>query len=88
MAKDKLKTVYICTSCGESTPRWMGRCPSCGEWNTLEEEVVREDKGGRAFSGAPRSGGIKITAQRLQDISTSEEKSRIVTGISESMYSS
>ena len=44
MAKDKLKTIYVCTSCGETALRWMGRCPSCGEWNTMTEDVVREEK--------------------------------------------
>ena len=31
MPKDKLKTIYVCNQCGETSPRWMGRCPSCGE---------------------------------------------------------
>jgi DNA repair protein RadA/Sms len=37
--KDKLKTVFICQSCGFRSPKWLGRCPTCGEWNTLVEEV-------------------------------------------------
>ncbi len=37
----KPKTVYACNACGATSPRWLGRCPSCGEWNTLVEEVVR-----------------------------------------------
>ena len=37
MLKDKLKTIYVCNQCGETSPRWLGRCPSCGQWNTLEE---------------------------------------------------
>ena len=36
----KLKSVYICQQCGTSSPKWMGKCPSCGSWNTLVEEVV------------------------------------------------
>lgn len=35
-----IKTVYICSSCLESTPRWQGKCPNCGGWNTLEEDAV------------------------------------------------
>ena len=31
------KTVFLCSNCGNETPRWQGRCPSCGQWNTLEE---------------------------------------------------
>ena len=35
----KLKSVYVCSNCGETSPRWMGRCPSCGSWNTMNEDV-------------------------------------------------
>ena len=38
----KLKSVYVCSNCGEISPRWMGRCPSCGSWNTMNEDVVAE----------------------------------------------
>ena len=34
----KAKTVWFCTSCGNESPKWMGRCPACGEWNTMVEE--------------------------------------------------
>ena len=37
MAKDK--SIYVCTECGGSSPRWLGKCPSCGAWNTLVESV-------------------------------------------------
>ena len=37
MKEPKLKTVYVCSNCGETSPRWMGRCPSCGSWNTMNE---------------------------------------------------
>ena len=33
----KAKTVFLCTNCGNETAKWAGRCPSCGQWNTLEE---------------------------------------------------
>ena len=42
MPKDKLKTIYVCTQCGETSPRWLGRCHSCGAWNTMTEDVVAE----------------------------------------------
>lgn len=41
MAKKENKTVYLCTSCGADFPKWSGRCPSCGEWNTLIEYTVK-----------------------------------------------
>src|SRR3954451_14368749 len=36
----KTLTAYSCSSCGHQSPKWLGRCPACGEWNTLVEEVV------------------------------------------------
>ncbi|MEG1322690.1 MAG: AAA family ATPase, partial [Ruthenibacterium sp.] len=85
MPKEKFKTVYVCTSCGEVSSRWMGRCPSCGEWNTMEEDVVKEatGKGLSAAQSSRTSGGAAIVAKRLKDISTTEERCRIITGISE-----
>ena len=35
----KIKTSYICSECGFESPKWYGKCPSCGEWNTLNEEL-------------------------------------------------
>jgi DNA repair protein RadA/Sms len=44
MAKDK--TIYTCTDCGGTNPKWLGKCPHCGAWNTLEESVA-EASGGK-----------------------------------------
>jgi DNA repair protein RadA/Sms len=38
----KIQSVYICQSCGAQTPRWQGRCPECGEWNSLVEEKIQK----------------------------------------------
>ncbi len=46
----KIKTAWFCTSCGNESPKWMGRCPACGEWNTMVEETVAT---GKKASGAP-----------------------------------
>ncbi len=44
----KTRTAFFCQKCGYNSPKWMGKCPSCGEWNTLVEEVlVKEDKNTR-----------------------------------------
>ncbi len=40
MAKAKHKTIWNCTECGAESPKWVGRCPSCGAWNTLVENRV------------------------------------------------
>ncbi|MEX5284718.1 DNA repair protein RadA [Selenomonas sputigena] len=45
MAK-KRKTVFVCQECGYDTPKWLGKCPGCGAWNTLVEESVSESPGG------------------------------------------
>lgn len=84
MKDNKLKTIYVCSNCGESSPRWMGRCPSCGAWNTMVEDVVVPESKASARSASARPSGVtSITARRLSEVSTTEEKSRIVTGISE-----
>ena len=44
MAKDK--TIFTCSDCGGTTPRWLGKCPACGAWNTLIESTL--DAGGSA----------------------------------------
>ena len=84
----KLKSVYVCSNCGETSPRWMGRCPSCGSWNTMNEDVVAEapkavTPAARQAAATRQEGVTTLTARRLSEISTTEEKSRILTGISE-----
>ncbi len=39
----KLKSVYFCSNCGYEDTQWMGKCPSCGEWSTFVEELIRKD---------------------------------------------
>ncbi len=65
----KSKTVFVCSNCGNSTPQWLGKCPHCEAWNTLQEEVVWKEpaKGGRARPGAPRN---KRRAVPLPEIRT------------------
>lgn len=46
------KTVYFCSSCGYESPKWLGKCPSCGEWNTfVEEKIVEKKRGGKRERG-------------------------------------
>ena len=56
MPNIKQKTVWFCTSCGNESPKWMGRCPTCGEWNTMVEEKVAVGKS----SGAGRQQGFSV----------------------------
>lgn len=54
MAKEK--TVYVCTQCGTTSPKWLGKCPDCGAWNTLEETVAESGSATRhRFQGLAKS---------------------------------
>jgi len=80
------KTVFLCSNCGNETPRWQGRCPSCGAWNTMTEDVVAEpakSSSGRAAAPVRVTGQTSLKPLKLKNVSTTEEKSRIVTGIAE-----
>ena len=44
----KTKTVFFCTECGNETPKWQGKCPACGAWNTLQEHIQKPDVPGRS----------------------------------------
>lgn len=60
----KLKRAYFCTSCGYETPKWLGKCPSCGEWNTITEHVVAKESGSSSrIASAPR-----VEPRKVQDI--------------------
>jgi DNA repair protein RadA/Sms len=73
----KAKSIYSCSECGATSPKWQGQCPGCGEWNTLLESVAEKASGHRFESLAP--------ATRLQNLADIEarEVERIATGIGE-----
>lgn len=50
MATIKEKTLWFCTSCGNESPKWMGRCPACGEWNSMVEKTLAAGKSKRLSS--------------------------------------
>lgn len=78
----KRKSVYICSECGLESPKWYGKCPGCGQWNTLNEEIV-ESAPQKALGGnGTRSGGLAAKAVSLSELSASEEE-RYHTGMSE-----
>jgi len=76
----KTKTVYRCTECGAEYSKWQGRCDTCGEWNTLVEEIVAPKVAVAAGGSARRIGGARslgeggnvVTTPRLRDVSGSE----------------
>jgi len=72
----KAKTKYVCTACGYESAKWMGRCPGCDGWNTLEEEIVRTEKATRAVST------LRAKPTTLSQVDVADY-SRITCGISE-----
>lgn len=80
----KIKTVYICNQCGYESSKWNGRCPSCGEWNTLEEQEVQSAPKTSSLRSAPAVGSMDLSAQikELNSIGTDDEV-RYSTGIEE-----
>ena len=73
----KIKTLYICQQCGYESPKWMGKCPNCNQWNTLVEEV-KETKGDKLVKSLRNIPEVKA----INDIK-SGEKERYNTGIKE-----
>ena len=72
----KAATAYICQECGSTTAQWSGKCPSCGAWNAIAEEVME-----RNVPGASRGPGKLITLEKLD--AGAEEAPRQSTGIAE-----
>ena len=61
----KVKRAFFCTECGYETPKWLGKCPSCGAWNTISEHVVAKESSSVAsrLTSAPR-----VEPRKVQDI--------------------
>ncbi len=79
----KAKSVYVCRECGYESPKWNGKCPNCGSWNTLEEtEVIPKTK---ATIGVSKSGGMDLSEKivSLADADTSINEVRYKTGLAE-----
>src|ERR687897_2664643 len=72
-------TVFACTSCGHESPKWHGRCPGCGDWNTMAEEK-RPSASGRAAT--PRSSGRALAPVPLGEVKAPKVE-RLKTGIGE-----
>jgi DNA repair protein RadA/Sms len=67
MAANKTRTVYVCQQCGKENHRWEGKCPGCGEWNTLTEKVVTP-------TAAARPVNRENQPQRLSQVATPPEE--------------
>lgn len=74
----KIQTKYVCQSCGYVSPRWVGKCPSCNEWNTFVEEVSTPLK----LSKKPQGAASSIDPVPLEDLEN-EDVPRVKTNIEE-----
>ncbi len=81
MAKSP-KPVYVCQECGSQSPKWQGRCPDCGAWNSLVEERVSETSGTAGPHRYALPGGAGQGAKKYADIEASHAE-RLSTGIGE-----
>ena len=73
----KQKTVFVCTECGNKSPKWMGKCTMCGKWNTMEEEIILPSSPSVGISLTPSE-----SPKKIKDIDETSE-SRQSTGMSE-----
>ena len=83
----KARTVFYCTECGNETPKWAGKCPACGAWNTVVERppeaAPKKSRGlGRAASAMPAAVGGSRRARPVTDLETAAEI-RFPTGMGE-----
>lgn len=80
MAKKSGSVSYRCSNCGYTQPRWLGRCPECGEWNSLEEIIIDKNNispAGRGSEAVEKQKPVGLASVKAQ------ENSRLSTGIDE-----
>ena len=66
----KVKKAYFCQNCGAQSPKWIGKCPSCGEWNTYVEEIIQKEKSG---STKTQEKSHRVYPQKIDEITYSTE---------------
>jgi DNA repair protein RadA/Sms len=74
----KIKKAFFCQNCGTQSPKWVGKCPSCNQWNTFVEEVIEKESSKESWQTTTATTPTKSKARKLKDIST-EELSRLNT---------
>lgn len=70
--KNNTKTAWFCTSCGAQSPKWAGKCPACGEWNTMVEERIAPEKKSRTLSPSGQR-TARTRPQLIHEIELAEE---------------
>src|SRR4029079_5706752 len=77
------KTLFVCSQCGNESPKWHGRCPGCGEWNTMvEERAMEAPRGGGGGSSLSRKAAKPARPVPLADVEA-PALARFKTGIGE-----
>ncbi len=74
----KIKTSFFCQNCGHQPPKWLGRCPSCGEWNTIVEELVQKEEPTKGSWKTSTSLKVAAKPRAIHEINY-EEQPRIIT---------
>lgn len=74
----KIKSVYVCSECGYESPKWFGKCPGCGEWNTMNEELPSSAKLGNSVGKNSAVNQVMALSEITEDV-----ERRISTGINE-----
>jgi len=75
----KAKTIYACQACGYQTPKWLGKCPECGGWSTIVEEIISPLESAHSSIGIPM---VQSSPQPLSEIKLQAEE-RVLTHIGE-----
>ena len=78
----KLKSIYVCSSCGYESPKWYGKCPECGDWNTFTEETRTEELPSKQKTAGLVEEPAADSVMSISDVLV-EDEYRYVTGISE-----
>ncbi|MCC8034329.1 MAG: DNA repair protein RadA [Rikenellaceae bacterium] len=73
----KVKKAFFCRECGNESPKWLGRCPACGQWNTFTEEIIQRGSSSPSTSFKPKAGAaLPVPVSEIQR----QERSRIDLG--------
>ncbi len=75
----KSKTMYICNECGYSSPKWLGKCPGCGNWNTLHENIVEKE----TVASKAKIKSVAVNMPKSIDEIEINNETRYLTGIGE-----
>ena len=80
----KTKTLFYCTQCGNETPKWQGKCPACGAWNSIEEQPAQKSAK-RAPAGESRGSRVGVAINRPKSMKEVEitDELRFCTGMGE-----